>query len=324
MPPRSGVWCPEGVDQRSPDRYPHGARLRFRSPMRRPIQTRPRYPRAVTDLLLRERNGGVTTLTMNDPDRLNGWTMPMLDALGGALRDAADDPGTKVVVLTGTGRYYCAGVNLGGSLKLDHPASLYRFILERNMELFEQFLRLPKPILVAVNGPAIGASVTSATLCDGIIASESATFSTPFAALRVPPEGCSSEVFPALLGEEAAERMLGEEGWKPTGAEAVDIGLADLVVPPDTLMDEAQQMAQQWIAQGRERTYPAGFTREQLERINARESRVLAKAFLSPPFLMAQYRFLWGKGKRQAALLFLSLAKTHPAWKRLLPEEARA
>ena len=276
------------------------------------------------DLLLRERVDGVMTLTMNNPDRLNGWTMSMLDALGTALRDADRDDATKVIVLTGTGRYYCAGVNLGGSLKVDHPASLYRFILERNMELFNQFLRLKTPILIAANGPAIGASVTSATLCDGIVASEKATFSTPFAALRVPPEGCSSEVFPKLFGAETADRLLGTEGWKPTGAEAVEIGLAQWVVPHDELMSKAQSIAQQWIEDGHTRTYPAGFTQAQLEAINARESKVLAKAFLSPPFLMAQYEFLWGKGKRQNALLFLALAKSHRAWKRLLPADARA
>ena len=263
------------------------------------------------------------TLTMNNPDRLNGWTMPMLDELGHALRDATNDPATKAVVLTGTGRYYCAGVNLGGSLKLDHPASLHRFILERNEELFDQFIRFPKPILVAVNGPAIGASVTSATLCDGIIASEAATFSTPFAALRVPAEGCSTEVFPKLLGE-AAARMLGEEGWKPTGKEAVEIGLAQWVCAPEQLMKEAQRIAEGWIAEGRTRSYPAGFSATDLAEINARESKVLAGAFLSTPFLMAQYRFLRSKGKLQPAALFLTLAKTRPLWKRLLPVEARA
>ena len=274
------------------------------------------------DLLLREHTDGVTTLTMNNPKRLNGWTMSMLDALGKALREAADDPETKALILTGTGRYYCAGVNLAGSLQPGHPASLHRFIIERNMELFDQFLRFPKPVLIAVNGPAIGASVTSATLCDGILASESATFSTPFAALRVPPEGCSTEVFPKLLGD-AAERMLGEEGWKPTGAEAVEIGLAQWVVPDDQLMSEAHRIAQQWIREGRTRTFPAGFTREQLEAINVRESKVLATAFLSPPFLMAQFHFLWGKGKKQLAVVFLTLAKTHRLWKRLLPADAR-
>lgn len=299
--------------------------LRFRRVGRRPLLRAPRYASVVSkDLVLRERVDGVMTLTLNNPDRLNGWTTSMLAALGSALQDATDDPQTKVIILTGTGRYYCAGVDLGGSLKLDHPATLYHSIVERNQALFDQFLRLPKPILVAVNGPAIGASVTSATLCDGILASEKATFSTPFAALGVPGEGCSPAVFPKLMGQETARRILGEEGWKPTGKEAVEIGLAHWVVPHDQLMHEAKRIAAQWIAEGRERTYPAGFTRAELEAINARESKEVAKAFLHPPFLMRQFRFLWSKHKRQLALMFLALAKTHPAWKHLLPAEARS
>jgi len=275
-----------------------------------------------TELIRRVHLDGVTTLTMNDPDHLNGWTMPMLDALRSALEQAASDPASKVVVLTGAGRYYCAGVNLGGSLRLDHPATLHRFVRERNAALFDQFIRFPKPLLVAVNGPAIGASVTSATLCDGILASERATFSTPFAALRVPPEGCSSEVFPRLLGG-AAERLLGAEGWKPTGAEAVAAGLAQWVVPHEQLMAEAHRIAQRWIADGRQRTYPVGFTAGELETINMRESEVLAHAFLGAPFLRAQFEFLRGKGKWRPALVFLALAETRPLWRHLLPAGAR-
>jgi hypothetical protein len=64
-----------------------------------------------------------------------------------------------------------------------HPQKLHGFIVKNNAAIFNAFIEFPKPILVAVNGPAIGACVTSATLCDGIIASEKATFSTPFAKL---------------------------------------------------------------------------------------------------------------------------------------------
>jgi Delta3-Delta2-enoyl-CoA isomerase len=275
-----------------------------------------------TDLVLRQTTAGVTTLTMNNPRRLNGWTIEMLVDLKRALVETARDPSTQAVVLTGAGEYYCAGVNLAGSLKLAHPAKLHAFIIESNQSLFEAFLDFPKPILVAVNGPAIGASVTSATLCNAILASDRATFSTPFAALGVTPEGCSSVVFPRLLGA-SAERMLGPEGWKPTGKEAAEIGLALRCVPHAELLEAAHRQARAWIEAGVGRTYPLGMTREALIEINARESRVLATAFLRPGFLMAQYQFLWRKKKRPLALAFLALAKTQPAWRRLLPPAAR-
>ena len=268
-------------------------------------------------LVLSETRDAVTTLTMNMPARLNGWTAKMITALKLALKTAGEDDNTRAVVLTGADPYYCAGVNLGASIQFGHPRTLHAFIVEHNQALFDAFIDFPKPILVAVNGPAIGACVTSATLCDGIIASEEATFSTPFSALGVPPEGCSSVMFPRLLGD-AAQRMLGEEGWKPKGAEALEIGLVQWVVPHDRLMDEAQRIARGWVEEDATRTYRAGATRDELRSINADESVQVADAFLSPPFLDGQFKFLWRKKKRRLSMMFLALRVTHPAWSRLL------
>jgi enoyl-CoA hydratase/carnithine racemase len=271
----------------------------------------------MADLLLSDTRDGVTTLTMNDPKRLNGWTAPMMEALKAGFAQAAADPETKALILTGTGRYYCAGVNLGASVQLGHPKSLHAYIVEHNQGLFDMFINFPKPILIAVNGPAIGACVTSATLCDGIIASTDATFSTPFDRLGVPPEGCSSVMFPRLLGD-AGQRMLGPEGFVPTAEEAEDIGLINWVVEADALMDEAQRIAKAWVDEGAERSYRAGATREELLSVNARESVQVADAFLSPPFLNGQFKFLWSKKKRVPALTFLALRLTHPLWSLLL------
>lgn len=274
---------------------------------------------AKNDLVLWESNEGVTTLTMNNPRKLNGWTMDMLTALREALTRASSDDATKVVILTGTDPYYCAGVNLSAVMAPDHPAKLHAFIAEQNETLFEIFLGFAKPILIAVNGPAIGASVTSATLCDAILVSENATFSTPFAKLGVTPEGCSSVLFPKLLGPQSAERMLKAEGWQPTGTEAVEIGLADAVVPHDSLMKEAHALAKSWIEEGRERSFKGGMSVDELRAINARESQDLAYAFLGADFLRGQYDFLRSKKKLGPALMFKSLLMTRPLWSRLLP-----
>ena len=267
-------------------------------------------------LVLRETSEGVTVLTMNDASKLNGWTAAMLEALRDAMRAAAEDQETKAVVLTGADPYYCAGVNLAATLELSHPKALHAFIVEHNQALFEMFIRFPKPILVAANGPAIGACVTSATLCDGIIASEKATFSTPFAALGLSPEGCSSVMFPRLFGE-AGQRMLGREGWKPTAQQALEIGLVQRVVPHDQLLAEARRIARGWVEDGAERSHRGGLSEEELLAINARESVELADAFLSPAFLNGQFRFLWSKRKRRLSLAFLAARLTHPLWSRL-------
>ena len=271
-----------------------------------------------TSPVLTHKQDGVTTLTMNTPERLNGWTMDMMDAIKEGFRVAARDVETRVLILTGVDPYFCAGVNLAATLRLEHPRKLHAMIVKQNQALFDVFLDFPKPLLVAVNGPAIGASVTSATLCDGIIASEKATFSTPFGALGIPPEGCSSVHFARIMGQTNAERMLGREGWKPTAEEALEAGLVQWIAPHDKLAEEARLIAQQWIAAGATRSFRGESERDELKAVNASESVALADAFLSTPFLKAQFKFLWGKKKRGPAAMFLTMLITRPIWSRLL------
>jgi len=271
-----------------------------------------------TNPILIHKQDGVATLTMNMPGSLNGWTFEMMAALKQAFSVAAADDDTRVLVLTGADPYYCAGVNLAGIIRFGHPRKLHAMIVQHNQALFDSFLDFPKPILVAVNGPAIGASVTSATLCDGIIASDKATFWTPFVALGVPPEGCSSVQLARLMGPENAARMLGKEGWKPTAEEALDAGLIQWIAAHDSLLQEAQRIAREWVTSGAQRSYRGGSGRDELKAVNARESVELADAFLSAPFIRGQLRFLWRKKKWGPATMFLAMLVTRPLWSLLL------
>jgi enoyl-CoA hydratase/carnithine racemase len=251
----------------------------------------------------------------------------------------------KVLVLTGAGKYYCAGVNLAGVLKPMHPQKLHDLIYQQNKMVFDVFLDFPKPLIAALNGPAIGASVTTATLCDALLmAEETATLSTPFAKLGVPPEGCSSVHFPRMLGAATAQRLLGPEGWQPTAAEAVVCGLATESVPANDLLPTAQRLGEAWVANGKtHRAVPqplvpngaaaaAATTPEQVKAAEAvwkeykaandTESQDLARAFLGPSFLQGQVDFLTSKGKSQAALFFKLLLSTRPLWSSLLSEDA--
>lgn len=269
-------------------------------------------------LILSLKIDGVTTLTMNRPARLNGWTLQMMDALREALGAAAGDAETRVVILTGADPYYCAGVNLSSTLKPAHPRRMRALIVRHNQALFDMFLDFPKPLLVAVNGPAIGASVTSATLCDGIIASERATFSTPFAALGIPPEGCSSVQFARIMDAASASRMLGAEGWRPTAEEALAAGLVQWVSPHEKLMQESRRIALEWIEKDAKRRFRGGSDRAELKAVNASESIALADAFLGAPFIRGQFRFLWRKKKWGPAAMFLAMWLTRPLWSRML------
>lgn len=258
------------------------------------------------------------TIMMHKPNKLNGWTTDMMEAFAIAFENAAKDTATKAVIFTGAGDYYSAGVNLGGTLKLMAPKKLHSLIVQHNQSLFDRFLTFPKPILVAVNGPAIGASVTSATLCDAIIAADTSSYSTPFAALGITPEGCSSVQFARLMGEKNTQRMLKKEGWKPNAQEALAAGLVQWVVPKEQLQAQAQKIAEQWVTDGRSRKILCGSELSELQNVNARESIELANRFLGADFLKGQFSFLWRKKKRVASMVFLLLWLLRPLWKQFL------
>merc|ERR1719516_782548 len=206
------------------------------------------------------------------PKKLNGWTGNMMLTLRDRFQQHAKDPETKVLILTGADPYYCAGVNLSATIQPMHPKKLHTMIRTSNQAVFDSFLDFPKPILIAANGPAIGACVTSASTCDAIVASEHATFLTPFARLGITPEGCSSIHFEKVFGSKTAERLLGPEGWKPTAAEAKEIGLVMEVVPHGDLMQRAQEIGEQWVREGRAKQIPGGGSVQEYKAVNAKES----------------------------------------------------
>jgi len=234
---------------------------------------------------------------------------------------AATDDGIGAVVLTGAGKYYCAGVNLAGIMKPMHPAALHKLLVATNQRLFDQFIQLPVPIIAAVNGPAIGASVTSASLCDAIVADSSATFSTPFHRLGIPAEGCSSVHFAMIMGEENAERMIGSEGWVPNADEAEGIGIVHSVVPEggDVVAAAQALAAERMEAGGGRKVGPTGGDVKEFMRVNADETIDLADAFFSSEFLEGQRAFLSSRGKTAPAMAFSALKATRPVWSMLLP-----
>jgi enoyl-CoA hydratase/carnithine racemase len=99
---------------------------------------------APTDIVLVKSLNGVTTLTMNNPDKLNAWTRQMLTTLREQLNRAAADSNTKVVVVTGTDPYYCAGVNLSDLIKPMHPKALHELLRTQNQAVFDMFIEYPK------------------------------------------------------------------------------------------------------------------------------------------------------------------------------------
>jgi peroxisomal 3,2-trans-enoyl-CoA isomerase len=246
----------------------------------------------------------------------------MMEALFEKLAEAESCKSTEAIVLTGSDPYYCAGVDLSSTLKPMHPNTLRKMIFEKNRLVFDTFLDVKKPIVVAINGPAIGASVTTATLCDAIVASEKATFNTPFTKLGVPPEGCSSVHFKTLMGEASAQRMLGKEGFVPTGKEAAEMGLVTKCVPHDKLLETAHEVASELVKNKVPRSAMAKeHNFQMLKDTNEKESRDLSNAFLGETFLQAQIDFLSSKGKSTPANVFKVVLGLRPLWSKLLTKE---
>ncbi len=221
-------------------------------------------------------------------------------------------------------------MDLAAVLRPMHPGKLVGAISRLNQQLFDQYITFPKPIFAAVNGPSIGAAVTSATLTDGILCNSRATFTTPFAALGLVPEGCSSLLFPRLFGPELSRKML-VDGHKLTAGEALRSGMVARVVesrtpepwlppgPDEALLEAAHEHAEAYVARhGRVRSRSPAQTQELLD-VNKRESKALAEAFTSVAFLKAMEAQAQRKGRAAQAAAFAALRSARPLWARLLP-----
>eukprot|EP00672_Neobodo_designis_P026563 CAMPEP_0174845198 /NCGR_PEP_ID=MMETSP1114-20130205/11583_1 /TAXON_ID=312471 /ORGANISM="Neobodo designis, Strain CCAP 1951/1" /LENGTH=222 /DNA_ID=CAMNT_0016079445 /DNA_START=54 /DNA_END=718 /DNA_ORIENTATION=- len=166
---------------------------------------------------------GVATVLLDRPRKKNAITYQMYTELGTALLDIGSKDATKAIVLSANGDYYSSGNDLANFSKLMHPRKMAQQAKGVCATFVNSFLDCEKPIVCAANGPAIGIAVTTMGLCDRRLAVDGATFHTPFKALGQAPEGCSSLMFPRLLGKETARKVL-DEGLKFTSAEGKAMG----------------------------------------------------------------------------------------------------
>lgn len=188
--------------------------------------------------VLVETNAGVRTITFNRPEKKNAFTHAMYEACIKALRDAAGDPGVRAVLFAGNGSSFTAGNDLLDFMN-NPPTGEESAVIQFLMTLIDY----EKPIVVAVEGNAVGIGVTMLLHCDLVYASETARFTAPFVALGLVPEGASSWLLPRIAGHvKAAELLLLGE---PVDARtASEIGLVTRVVPPAELLQLARAKAQ--------------------------------------------------------------------------------
>ncbi len=197
--------------------------------------------------IIYELDGGILTLTLNRPDRLNAWTAQMGLELREAFDRADADDDVRAVIVTGAGRGFCAGADLGGGGEtFDYRKRGASDPVPRDNggELTLRIFNSTKPVIAAINGPAVGVGATMTLPMDVRLASEEARMGFVFARRGIIPEACSSWFLPRVVGISQAME------WVATGRvfsaqEALDGGLVRSVHPPGELLEAARALARE-------------------------------------------------------------------------------
>ena len=203
----------------------------------------------MTDSILVQEHGNWCEITLNRPDRLNAFNDAMHVALRAAI-EAARDGGARALLLTGAGRGFCAGQDLGDRdpAKMDAPPDLSETILKWYAPLIRLIRSLEFPVICAVNGVAAGAGANIALACDIVLAGESARFIQSFARVGLVPDAGGSFALTRLLGE-ARAKGLALTAMPLGAAQAAEWGLIWKAIPDGDLMEEARMMTAQ-MAEG--------------------------------------------------------------------------
>lgn len=194
--------------------------------------------------IITERDGAVVTITLNRPQRMNALTEACRFELLAVLNDAAADD-IRAVVLTGAGRAFCVGQDLSAATELEDAGDTVR---KTYNPIVTAIRTLDKPVIAAINGPAVGAGMGLALACDLALIADDAYFMCSFGHVAlVPDTGVSSELVRRLGYVKAFE--LAATGRKTPASEAAALGLVNRVVPSDALHVETHSLATQ-LAKG--------------------------------------------------------------------------
>ncbi|MEP6999638.1 MAG: enoyl-CoA hydratase-related protein [bacterium] len=189
----------------------------------------------------------IATITVNRPDKLNALNDTLMSELGLAMIEARERADVGGVLLTGAGRAFVAGADIGELA--DQSATQAKARAERGQRTFRLFETSPKPTVAAVNGFALGGGCELAMSCHIRIASEKAKFGQPEVKLGIVPGYGGSQRLPRLVGKGRALELL-LTGDMIDAAEALRIGLVNRVVGPDALIDTSRAMLTTMLGNG--------------------------------------------------------------------------
>src|SRR5271168_3274287 len=192
--------------------------------------------------------GAVRLITLNRPDDQNASTTEMLFAFPALFDALAKDPEDRVAILTGAGRAFSAGGDFQHFIKTLDDAEFAREVQENSRRTIHGFIDLPIPIIAAVNGPAVGWGATLATLCDIVLISERAFIMEPHINIGLVVGDGISVSWPLYMSLLRAKELI-FTGDRITPQQAVEFGLANRVVAPEILLEEARRLADKLLKQ---------------------------------------------------------------------------
>jgi enoyl-CoA hydratase len=203
------------------------------------------YDHYSDNVLFERRDNGVLIVTINRPDRMNSLTLPMFDELAEVWGDVNRDPHTNVVVLTGAGRGFCAGMDVR---EPDPTPEQTIELMESERKRLNNLLALDKPIISAINGAAVGYGLSAALLADISVAADDAILSDGHTKVGVVAGDHAALVWPLLVGLAKTKYYI-LTSRRLDGKEAERIGLVSLSVPKEEVLPKALEIADE-LARG--------------------------------------------------------------------------
>lgn len=188
---------------------------------------------------------GVATLRLNRPDQGNALSLALVERLSTLVSNIDHDTNVRCVLLTGTGRFFCVGGDIGGFRTAgDGVPALLKQITTHLHSAISRLARMDKPLVIAVNGPAAGAGLGLAALGDIVLAAKSAHFTMAYTAIGLTPDGGTTALLPRLVGLRVAQDMA-LTNRRVTSEEALRIGLITRLTDDADLGAEAHAQAKQ-------------------------------------------------------------------------------
>ncbi len=198
-----------------------------------------------------ETHDGVGLIQLNRPEKMNAIGALTRKQLGEAIKQAERDDAIRVVVLTGSGRAFCSGADvteMANSGGMHTPEDVGNILRDEYMPMLSRLRTMPKPVIAAMNGPAVGIGASYALACDIRIATPEAYLMEAFVNIGLAPDGGVSWLLPRLAGTGVAYEMF-FTGKPLSAADAHRLGVINRIVPADKLEAEVRELAAQLVAQ---------------------------------------------------------------------------